>query len=75
MRLDLTKNICQRPEKATILCGCTFSGANQVCALMVAAAGKAVGVTLVCRPLQACVLPPVIKTIGHDVWSDLRRWR
>ena len=36
------------------------SGANEVWALMVATAGKAVGVTLVCRPLQACVLPPVV---------------
>ena len=47
-----------------------FPGANEVCALMVATAGKAVGVTLVCRPLQACMLPPVISKTGHDVWSS-----
>ena len=52
-----------------------FPSANEVCALMVATAGKAVGVTLVCRPLQACMLPCVISRIGHDVWSLLRRWR
>ena len=51
------------------------SGASQIRALVEATAGEAVGVTLQCRPLQACNMPPVICGSGYNVWSLLSRWR
>ena len=49
----LSDHMPEAREGCRVEDGRMFPGANEVCALMVATAGKAVGVTLVCRPLQA----------------------